>query len=132
VWVCIECGSRLIPNQVAFPNPSKLRCILFLHHSHASIQRHGERGNSHLYTLKTRTCIKPCASSVKMQPLPPGTPKYTDPIGFQPELEVGVNPYASAHTGWPDATKPVWGLNSEQLLRPNQKRKILGLSVGVF
>lgn len=96
------------------------------------MQQHGESRNSHLFFSKSRTCITMLANSVRMQPLPPGTPKYTDPIEFQPGLEVGVDPYASAHTGWPDATRPVWGLSSEQILQPIEKRKILGLSVGVF
>jgi hypothetical protein len=29
-----------------------------------------------------------------------------------PGLEVGEDPYRSPHTGWPDASKPVWGLDT--------------------
>lgn len=60
----------------------------------------------------------------------PSTPKYLDPN--QPGLEVGIDPSSSSHSGWPNASKPVWGASSEQIPKTTHERKILGLTVGVF
>jgi len=57
-------------------------------------------------------------------------------------LEVGEDPYRSPHTGWPDATKPVWGIQSVEPrmeIRPDERvlyphpvdMKGAGLDVGL-
>jgi hypothetical protein len=63
--------------------------------------------------------------------------KYPNVQLNQPGLEVGAPQLPLAHDqGWPDASKPVWGID-QMLLGENGQRKrtaktILGLSAGAF
>lgn len=65
-----------------------------------------------------------------------GAHKYPDTQGNQPGLEVGTPRLPVEQSpDWPDASKPVWGLDRialEEKFRSENRPQILGLSVGVF
>lgn len=85
-----------------------------------------------------------------------GAPIYTHSQGNKQGFEFDLYPYTSPHAGWPDATKPVWGIESPEPNDPrnqndgkrrllpglnaressrherDQARRILGLTVGTF
>lgn len=50
------------------------------------------------------------------------TPHNLSTPSSQPGLEVGADPFTSGHNGWPDASRPVWGVNSTDRLVDDSKQ----------